>query len=111
MLFFGISVSVLNAQNPIQVACGGHLESTFNSDAEVHTYQIHIEAGTALVIDAESAAGNYEHLRIDLELTTPRGNVVTEWRYGTQYTYDNYEIQHVLSFTKDAFKNKVAEWR
>ncbi len=86
-IFGQIQVVSVNAQNATRVECGAEIESVFSSDLQVHTYQINVEVGTALVIYVESAAGGYQNLLVDIALSTPTGYVIAEWSLGDSYPY------------------------
>jgi len=80
--------------------CGSIIKNEISHDAEFHYYYLSLQKGDAVTIVAESAAVNYQNLLLDIAFISPNGNIIVNWRYGTQYTYDNYEIQQVLKSTK-----------
>jgi len=97
--FLQVQIAAVEAQNSIPVDCGSDVESVFTGDAQVHTYRVNnIEVGTELVLFAESLAGNYQNLRVDIELSAPSGTIISGWlhEYTTEWSYSYFRTEDLL---------------
>jgi hypothetical protein len=79
------------AQAPVKVECGQSVDGAFTPEGkeERHRYQIEGEAGGRFVIRAESRAGKYQNLKLDLRLEAPNGYVIWDYEFHNHWEWDD----------------------